>query len=61
LDPVSTSGDVALFWVTPVTSGPMTELMIREPAESPMWVIVPALLRPPVEKTRLSSAFKPLA
>ena len=53
--PPSTSREVELFWIRPVTFVPMTELMVASPVPVPMWVIVPALLSAPVEKVILSS------
>ena len=41
---VKLSVEVALFWTTPVTFVPMTELMRAEPVPLPELVIVPVLL-----------------
>ena len=42
--PDKVSCDVALFWITPVTFVPMTELMVVVPEPEPELVMVPALL-----------------
>ena len=42
--------DVALFWTTPRTLVPMTELIATAPVPVPALVIVPMLLREPVAK-----------
>ena len=39
-----------LFWVTPVTLTPMTELIVVAPVPAPILVMVPALFKAPVEK-----------
>jgi len=49
LAPESVRVEVELFWVTPVTFAPMTELMVTPPVPEPELVTVPVLLRLTVE------------
>lgn len=50
LTPDKVNCDVALFWMTPVTLVPMTELMVVVPLPAPELVIVPILLIETVER-----------
>ena len=42
--PVRTSLEVVLFWVTPVTFVPITELIVAVPVPVPLFVIEPVML-----------------
>lgn len=54
LAPERVNCEVALFWITPVTLAPMTELIVTGPfAPLPAFVTVPVLLIAPVENVRL--------
>ena len=50
LTPERVNEDVVLFWMTPVTLAPMTELIAVAPAPAPELVIEPALFTDTVER-----------
>jgi len=53
LTPVKVNDEVELFWTTPVTLVPMTELIVVAPEPAPELVIVPVLLTDTVERVMM--------